>query len=125
MKLAVTCTGQSLDDQVDPRFGRCGTFLLVDSDSMECEPLDNSHAQAGGGAGIRSAQTLADKDVQVVLTGNCGPNAFRTLEAAGIRVFTGQEGTARAAVQRFLEGNLKSTEGPNVGSHFGTGGTRA
>jgi len=74
---------------------------------------------AGGGAGIQSAQLVADKDAETVLTGNCGPNAFRTLAAAGIGVVIGATGTVREAVEAYKSGRLKATGGPNVESHAG------
>jgi predicted Fe-Mo cluster-binding NifX family protein len=62
---------------------------------------------------------VADKDAKTVLTGNCGPNAFRTLEAAGIEVVIGATGTVREAVEAYKRGDLKATGGPNVESHAG------
>ena len=120
MKVAVTSRGTTLDDPVDPRFGRCVNFVIVDTDDMSCEAVENSNAAAGGGAGIQSAQLVADKGVEAVLTGNCGPNAFRTLEAAGIKVVIGATGTVREAIEGFKAGKLSSTGGPNVESHAGT-----
>ena len=119
MKIAITSRGTTLDDQVDPRFGRCAHFVIVETDDMSCEAVANSNAAAGGGAGIQSAQLVADREVKVVLTGNCGPNAFRTLEAAGIEVVTGADGTVREAVERYQAGQLTPTGEANVGSHAG------
>jgi predicted Fe-Mo cluster-binding NifX family protein len=102
MKIAVTSTGPSLDDQVDPRFGRCPYFVIVDSDSMEASPHENVNAAAAGGAGVQAGQFVADQGVSVVLTGNCGPNAVPVLEAAGIELVTGMTGTVREAVQTYL-----------------------
>ena len=122
MKIAITARGNDLDSQVDPRFGRCAVFLVVDTESMAFEAVQNASAAAGGGAGIQAAQLVADRDVEAVLTGNCGPNAFRTLQAAGIEVIVGVSGTVRDAAERYKSGALAATEGPNVGSHFGMGG---
>jgi predicted Fe-Mo cluster-binding NifX family protein len=119
MKVAVTAKGRELSDQTDPRFGRSPYFLIVDTESMEFEVVENENASAGGGAGIQSAQMMADKGVQAVITGNCGPNAFRTLEAADIQVFTGAGGNVREAVEKFKAGELSDSSGPNVKSHFG------
>lgn len=119
MKVAVTSRGTTLDDSVDPRFGRCAHFVIVETDDMSFETAANSNATAGGGAGIQSAQLVSEKDAKVVLTGNCGPNAFRTLEAAGIQVVIGIGGTVREAVEEYKAGGLKATGGPNVESHAG------
>ena len=121
MKIAVTATGPTLDDQVDPRFGRCAYFLIIDTETMNFEALENSSVALGGGAGIQSGQVLADNEVQVLLTGNCGPNAFRTLEAARIQVITGVSGPVCQVVEKFKSGDFSAVSGPNVASHFGTG----
>jgi len=120
MKISVTATGPSLDDPVEVRFGRCPYFLIIDTDSMAVEALENSSTALGGGAGIQSAQLIAEQNVQVVLTGNCGPNAFKALDAAGIQVIVGVTGVVREAVEQFKAGTLTSASKPNVASHFGT-----
>ncbi|MBN2412921.1 NifB/NifX family molybdenum-iron cluster-binding protein [candidate division KSB1 bacterium] len=122
MKIAISTTGPTLDDQVEMRFGRCAYFVILDPQTMAFEAVENPNIAAGGGAGIQSAQMMADKDVTVILTGNCGPNAFRTFGAAGIEVITGVSGTVREAVEQYKTGELKPTEAPNVQSHFGMGG---
>ena len=119
MKICVTSQGDSLDSTVDPRFGRCAYFVFVDTDTMEFEPLENSQAQAMGGAGPQAAKTVVDKGAKVLLTGNVGPNAYQALNAGGIEVFTGISGTVKEAVEKYKKGELKKTDGPDVGSHFG------
>ncbi len=122
MKIAISSTGPSLDEQVEMRFGRCACFLIVDPQTLEFDAVENPNIAAGGGAGIQSAQMLADKNVTDILTGNCGPNAFSTFGAAGIQVITGVSGTVRDAVEQYNAGKLKPTDAPNVTSHFGMGG---
>ena len=122
MKIAVSATGPGLDDAADPRFGRCSYFIIADPDTMEYEALENSSQTASGGAGIASAQAVAAKGVEVVLTGNCGPNAYQTLEAAGIQVVTGVSGTVREAIEGYKSGRFNAASSPNVGAHFGMGG---
>jgi predicted Fe-Mo cluster-binding NifX family protein len=119
MKVAVTSKGTTLNDQVDPRFGRCANFVVVETDDMSVESIVNDNASASGGAGIQSAQCIADKGAAIVLTGNCGPNAFRTLEAAGIKVATGATGTVQAAIDQYKAGAFATVEGPTVESHAG------
>ena len=124
MKIAVTAEGQDLDARVDPRFGRCQYFLIVETDDLTFEAVANPNVAVGGGAGIQSAQMLAERGVQTVLTGNCGPNAYQTLSAAGIPVIVGVSGTAREAVEQFKTGAYPTAGGANVPSHFGTGGAQ-
>jgi predicted Fe-Mo cluster-binding NifX family protein len=121
MKIAVSSTGKNMDSQLDPRFGRCAYYLVVDSDDMHFEVYPNESAAMGGGAGIQASQFLASKGVQVAITGNCGPNAVDTLLAAGIELFTGEQGTIRDVVEKYVTGNLKPTNKPTVDSHFGMG----
>jgi len=119
MKIAISSTGKDLNSNVDPRFGRCAYFIIVDPDTMEYEAVENQSAMLGGGAGIQAAQFISSKGAEVVITGNCGPNAVRTLEAAGIKIITGYNGTVRQAIEDFKMGRLKPTSGPTVQEHFG------
>jgi len=80
MKIAISASGSDLSSSVDPRFGRCPFFLLVDTDTMEFEAVENSNVSAMSGAGIQSAQFIANKGAKALLTGSCGPNAFQTLQ---------------------------------------------
>lgn len=121
MKIAITSTGSTLDDSVDARFGRCAYFLIIDPDSMEFEAVQNPNIAQGGGAGIQSAQLMANKDVSAVLTGNCGPNAFQTFGAAGIQVITGVGGKIREALENYKAGAFTGASAPSVQSHFGMG----
>ena len=87
MKIAISSSGNTLDSALDPRFGRCAYFLIVDPADMRFEAFDNQSAAQSSGAGIQAAQFLADKNVRAVITGHVGPNAVQTLAAAGIEVF--------------------------------------
>ena len=119
MKICVTSEGNSLDSNVDPRFGRCQYFIIVDADTLKFEAIENPNIDSIGGAGIQSAQLVASKKVKAVVTGNVGPNAFQTLQAAGIEVFTGASGTVKEAIEKYKEGEFKVTSNPSVGSHSG------
>jgi len=119
MKIAVTAVGQSLDSQVDPRFGRCQNFVIIDMDTMEFEAVSNNSASAAGGAGIATAQMIAGKGVEAVLTGSCGPNAFGVLNSAGIKVFTGATGTVQEAIENFKAGKLQTSSQPSASAHAG------
>jgi len=121
MRIAITATGPALDAEIDPRFGRCQYFIIVDPETMQFEALENSGAMAGGGAGISTAQMIVGKGVEVVLTGNCGPNAYEVLSAAGIKVFTGVAGKVQDAIAGYKLGKFKTSSQPNVAGHFGMG----
>ena len=119
MKILVTSQGASKESQVDARFGRAQQFVVVDTESGEAVAADNSqNLNAAQGAGIQAAQTAARLKADVVLTGNVGPKAFTTLQAAGIAVFTGVSGTVAEAVERFKANELKQTQQANVEGHW-------
>ena len=119
MKIGISSTGKDLNAMVDQRFGRCSYFLIVDSRTMNFEFISNESAMTSGGAGIQAAQTIAKAGAEVVITGNMGPNAFQTLSAAGITVFTGANGTIKETIEKYNKGELKKTASASVGSHFG------
>jgi len=121
VKIAVSATAPGLDAEVEPRFGRSQYFIIVDPQSMEFEALDNSNAMAAGGAGISTAQMIASKGAEVVLTGNCGPNAHQTLSAAGIQVITGVSGGIKDAIEAYKAGRFQSSAQPSVDAHYGMG----
>ena len=120
MKIAVPAQNGDLDAKVDMRFGRAKFFVLVDPDTWEFGVVDNKqNIQASAGAGIQAAQIVANHDADVVISGNCGPKAFRTLKAADIKIFVGLDGTVREAINFYKNGNLKLAEEANVESHSG------
>ncbi len=123
MKVAVSSTGKNLESAIDPRFGRCAYFLIVETDDMGFEVFDNQSVALGGGAGIQSAQFIASKGAAALITGNCGPNAMSALSAAGVKVIIGQTGTVREAVERYKRGELGSAAEANVEAHYGMGAT--
>ena len=119
MKIAITSNGQDLDATVDPRFGRAAYILIVDVDTLDVEVLDNAeNVNAFKGAGIQAATMISDKHADVLLTGFCGPNAFKALEGARVKVAGDVSGTVREAVQAFVDGNLKLTSEPNAQGHW-------
>jgi len=114
-KIAVTSEGPSLDDRVDPRFGRAAGFLVVDLETMDIRYIDNGQSQVmGHGAGIQAAELVARAGVSCLLTGYVGPNAFQALTAAGIKVGQNLEGlTVRQAVERYKNGLVEMASGAN------------
>jgi len=121
MKIAVSSSGKDLDSLIDPRFGRCAYFLMVETDDMSFEVFDNQSIASGGGAGVQSAQFISSKGAEAVITGNCGPNAVKTLAAAGIEVFLENTGIVKKVLQKFKDGDLTSTNMSNVSEYSGLG----
>jgi len=104
LKICITSRGIDLDSEVDPSFGRARYFLIVDSITMDVEALENPSKEALQGAGIQTAQLIASKNVNIVLTGNCGPNAERVLNLSGIEIITGISGNVKEALLKFRQG---------------------
>ncbi|KAA0005353.1 MAG: dinitrogenase iron-molybdenum cofactor biosynthesis protein [Thermoplasmata archaeon] len=119
MKIGITSTGKDLSATVDPRFGRCPYFIVIDLDSMEYECIENEYTMAPGGAGIRSAQKIIEKGVETLITGNIGPNAFQTLSTAGIKVITGATGKIKDVIEKYKKGELKEVNTHTTPRHFG------
>lgn len=119
MKIAITSKGTDLDSEVDPRFGRASYILIVNSETFDFEVLDNkTNVNALKGAGIQAASMVSDKGAEVLLTGFCGPNAFKTLKAAKIGVADNAGGSVRDAVKAYLDGKLPLSDQANVEGHW-------
>ena len=121
MKIAISASGPDFGASVDPRFGRCPYFLFIDIETMEFEAVENPNISSASGAGIQSAQLIANKGAKALLTGSCGPNAFQTLQAAGVQVIVGAMGSIKEAVEQYKAGKFQPIAQPNVPSHFGLG----
>lgn len=123
MKLAICAQSEGLEARVDQRFGRCACFVIVDTESgEEVESLRNENVGASGGAGPQSAQLLSQRQVEAVALGNVGPNAAATLQAAGIKIYCGVEGTVQETLQKFNDGKLQAVTEATVASHHGMRG---
>ena len=118
-KIAVTSEGPSLDQPVDPRFGRAAGFMIVDPTDMSFEYVDNGTSQTmAQGAGIQAAESVARTGATVLLTGFVGPKAFQALQAAGIKIGQNLDNmNVGEAVQAFLDGRVDSANQPNSGGH--------
>ena len=119
MKIAISAQGQELTSPVNPRFGRCEYFVIYDQQTDSIESIANPGTTGSGGAGIKTAQALANSKINVVLVGNVGPNAVETLNAAKIDIYSGITGTVQESLDLFKKGALTKTSQPSVESHFG------
>jgi predicted Fe-Mo cluster-binding NifX family protein len=122
MRIVVSAQGDTLEAPTSPVFGRCPTYLFVDTETMEFEAVPNQAMSQGGGAGIQAAQFVVNQGAKAVLTGNLGPNAFDVLQAAAVPSYLISEGTVRQAVEAFKGGRLQPMAGANVATHVGLGG---
>lgn len=119
MKIVITSTGNDLDSEIDQRFARAKNFIVYDTENDEFEVVDNSqNLNASHGAGPQAVLNISNLQAEYVITGHCGPNAFRTLEAAGIKVIVGQKGTVGEVIKQFKDGVLKPTDSPDTQRHW-------
>lgn len=120
MKYVISTREQSLDANVDPRFGRALMFALYDTQTQQCTWHSNAqNLQAAQGAGIQSAQNVVNLDAEAVITGHCGPKAYRVLNTAGIKIYTieGQI-SIKEAIKQVESGKIKPAEGADVEGHW-------
>jgi len=119
--IAITSSGQNLKANVDPRFGRSQHFLILDEKGNLEEVISNPGVGARRGAGVQAAQTIADQEVEALITGNIGPNAFSALQTAGIDVFLTGGIAVEDAFEKWQAGNLSKAESPTKPSGRGRG----
>jgi predicted Fe-Mo cluster-binding NifX family protein len=129
MKIVVTSSGadgstelaEVLEAQAHSAFGRCPTYLFIDTETMQFEAVENPAANAAGGAGIQAAQFVVEHGAQAVVTGNVGPNAFQVLQPAGVPVYLFSGGTVRQAVEAYKAGELSAAGSASGPAHAGMG----
>jgi len=119
MKICITSSGNNLDSNIDLRFGRCLFFLIVDTETLEFEAIENAYLEATGGAGVQAGQLMINKKVKVVLTGHVGPNAFQVLSSAGIEILTVISGTVKEVIVNYKQERYQTTTNSTVNSKFG------
>lgn len=121
MKIAITSLGESLESPIDQRFGRARVFVLYDLETGEWSTHDNKqNLEAAQGAGIQAGQHVVDMGAGAVITGHCGPKAFKTLSAADIEIYQDAAGSVREAIDAFKAGKLKKSDQPDVEAGFGS-----
>jgi len=119
MKIAISSTGRDLNSNLDPRFGRAEYFIIVDPETMDFEVVENSqNFNLPQGAGIQAGMTIADNRVDALITGHCGPKAFRVLQSAGVKIMTGASGKVADVIEQFKNGELDTATGADVEGHW-------
>jgi len=113
MKICVTATAEGLESSVDPHFGRCVYFLIVDDGSMDFESVPNESFSASGGAGIQAAQQVLNKGIDVLITGSLGPNAFPLISSENIEIYECATGSVSEAIASYKNGSLGRIEASN------------
>jgi predicted Fe-Mo cluster-binding NifX family protein len=119
VRLALSTSGDDIKAPLDSRFGRAPKFLIYDLDSGTWEVVNNQqNLNAAQGAGIQAAETVARLGVKALVTGHCGPKAFRVLTAAGIRIYHTDAPTVAAAIEQYRSGKLSEAKSADVQGHW-------
>ena len=119
MKIAITAKSESLDAEMDPRFGRAKFFAMYETDDGSVEFMDNQQSlDSPSGAGIQAGSNIARSGAKVLITGNCGPKAFKALDAAGVKVIVGAKGTVGEVAEKFKKGEYEYATAANVEGHW-------
>jgi len=119
MKIAITAQDKELSSEIDLRFGRAKWFIVVDTETGDFQAHDNAvNVNAAQGAGIQTGRNVANLGVEAVVTGNVGPNAFKTLNSAGVKIFLTEKQTVADAIDSFKAGELKEVDQANVEGHW-------
>lgn len=119
MKICLTSAGKDLSSDLDPRFGRAANFIIADSETMAFEVVENvQNLNLPQGAGIQAAKTIVDNKADVLITGNCGPKAFKVLKAAGVKVMIGAKGQLKDVISQYQRGELETAQEANVEGHW-------
>ncbi len=119
MRIAVTATGRDITSDLDLRFGRAAYFIFVDADSMKYEVMENTqNLNLPQGAGIQAGKTIVDNNADVLISGNCGPKAFKVLSSADVKIVVGPRGRVVDAVEKYKNGELTVTDAANVDGHW-------
>lgn len=121
MKVVITANGTDLEAQASPVFGRCPAYVLVDTETMQFEGLENPAIATPSGAGIQAAQFVIERGGQAIVTGNMGPNAYGVFQASGVPVYLFGGGTVQEAVEAYVAGRLEPVGGANVPAYSGMG----
>jgi predicted Fe-Mo cluster-binding NifX family protein len=119
MKIAVSSSGKDMESQLDPRFGRSSYFIIIDLETMAFEVVENSqNLNLPQGAGIQAAKTIIENRADVLITGHCGPKAFKVLQSAGVIIMIGAKGSVGDAIQQFKNGELETAQEADVEGHW-------
>jgi predicted Fe-Mo cluster-binding NifX family protein len=122
VKIVVPANGTDLDAPTSPVFGRCPVYVLVDTETMHFEAMENPEMSSLRGAGFHTPEFIVERGAQAVVTGNVGPNAFKVLQASGVPVYLSGDMTVRKAIEAYKSGRLQPVEEANVPTHSGTTG---
>jgi predicted Fe-Mo cluster-binding NifX family protein len=120
MKICVTSSDNNLESQIDPRFGRCGYFIIWDDSNNTFEAIANPNIDSSSGAGIQSAQLIVAKEASVVITGKVGPKAEEVLKAANIQIILGENESVKEAIEKYKNNGIDTNSPPQKNTDLET-----
>lgn len=119
MKIAITSVESQLESSIDSRFGRAAGFIIYDIKTDNFNYVNNSqNLNAMQGAGIQAAQTVVNENIDALITGHCGPKAFKVLSASGIKIYTNAKGTVKEIIEKFKNNELEQAFDADVEGHW-------
>ena len=127
MKIALSANSNDLNQLINPVFGRCLGFLIIEIEGKKVKEssfFENKAMNTTGGAGIAAAQEIINLEVQAVFSGNFGPNAFLVLNQAGIKIYQVNGMIVQDVIDKFISGELLEINKSNVPDKFGMGAGR-
>ncbi|MFW6364079.1 MAG: NifB/NifX family molybdenum-iron cluster-binding protein [Spirochaeta sp.] len=101
---------------IDAHFGHCDAFSLFEITEGKISGERLVPSPNGCGCKSNIAADLAAAGVTLMIAGNMGEGAVRTLNSHGIDVLRGASGSTREAVEAWLTDTLKDS-GENCSSH--------
>lgn len=103
MKIAVA----SENGMVTEHFGHCEEFMLFDAENNQIVKSETI-ANPGHKPGFLP-NFLADRGVNVIISGGMGGGAVEIFNKRNVEVVVGASGDAKTAVGNYLKGDLKTT----------------
>lgn len=107
MKIAISANGKTNESNLDVRFGRCEYFQIHDTKNKEVKILENEGKLSNAGAGIVASNQLVDEKVDVIITGNLGPNALEIIEKAEIKAYKCENISITSVLEKYNNKQLE------------------
>lgn len=117
MKIVISAEGKTKEDLLDMRFGRSEYFQIHDTESGEIKVVENKGRDSSGGAGIVASNQLIEEGIDVIITGNLGPNAFELIEKAEIKAYKCAGIAVSLVLEKYNKGELEEIKASGPGHH--------
>ena len=85
MRIAIAATAPDENGEVGRHAARAECYLVFDETGTFCEAIHNPFKDYDRAVGVRVADYLAEKAIDVLAAGNFGVGFMRALDAKGVR----------------------------------------